>query len=412
MPARLLHTVPNAIGEAVMVGSQPDKAFLADANPHYVARPETVVDLRARILLHTLLCDYLVIGDSQSLNNPLLRSIVADETDDRATPRDLARLFEAGRLRIARRNNRESLSAVRADHASRRVKDVPSDAYATLLDTLTARHLITYSGDDVTASFKSNVVELLGEGIDGAERDFADTLSRAQDWAVHEEVLLYHEIRDWSKQQPTDSPGQRQALARLESIASVAYQTALPDALGLDIAAPRSVLGLAGDLASSGAVAEVIVPPVMLVPFVIGRLPVDVVLEALGHPSRSTMVVQLDLIRQDLEFDHDALFSALQDFSDSLTRSALTALEQAHDDAALRVLHAQELRTRFRIDAVSSDQHPRARLDVIDVRDGHRVDGTLKILTMPTPGFADRPEKPPTGADITLDPEDRLIAVV
>jgi len=390
----------------------PDKVFLSDANPHYVARAETVVDLRARILFHALLCDYLVIGDAQSLNNPLLRSVVAHEAGGEASPTDLAALLAAGRIRIARRSTLGSLTALRDDHAGRNVEDVPSPAYAELLDTLTAGHVMTYSGDGVAASFKSNVVEMLADGAsrrDGYGSDYTGTLGLARAWAEREEVLLYHEIRVWKNRQPGATPGERQALRTLERISGVAYQKALPDALGLDVAAPRTLLADSRDAASTSVIAEELLPPVLLVPFVVGRLPVDVVIRALEHPARASVVAQLDLLRQGVAFDPSALMAALQNFTDDLTHDAMEALRGAGDEAALRALRTGEMRARIRLDTVADGTAPRARLDVIDVRDRSLAVNTLKLLTMPAAGFDNQPLAPTADGAADLDPEDRLV---
>ena len=49
-----------------------EPVYLADAEPHLPEPFRAAADLRARVILHVLFADALVLGDSQSLNNPFL----------------------------------------------------------------------------------------------------------------------------------------------------------------------------------------------------------------------------------------------------------------------------------------------------------------------------------------------------
>src|SRR4051794_37213225 len=115
--------------------SQTDRVYLADADPHSLAGPTAAGDLRARIAFHSFLADHLVVGDSQSLNSPLLRLLlVADDTAANMRACALAALLRSGFLRVARRDSVDSFRPIRDGHAARDVEHVPTVAYSEWLD--------------------------------------------------------------------------------------------------------------------------------------------------------------------------------------------------------------------------------------------------------------------------------------
>lgn len=377
----------------VAVERPQDKVFLSDANPHYRPKADTPLDLRARILLHALLADQLVIGDSQSLTNPMLRRLVTATSGNKQLhrPHDLAALLQNGVLRIARRDSVPSFVAIRDDQYDRGVDDVPPREYAEWLDEVTKPHLINYTAKEVERSFKERVLKLLGADLDvPSGTDYDQVLTKAIDWIREQDVLYYKALREWSTEYPIRSSGALEGLEAIEGAASIAYETALPDALKLDVAAPRNSFGRIYPADEYPVLAEAELSPVLLLPFVLGRLPIEVVIDALASSDRKKAVAQLDLLRRGEQFDQQALLGAISRFSEQLHDLAIRSLS-TRDPEAIAALQAREAYMRLRLDVDPDQEIHRATMKVVSLEQDRQVDNMFKLLTAPIP-IVDDPE--------------------
>src|SRR4051794_21388854 len=107
--------------------------YLADAEPHDPQAPRTGTELRARLMLHLIFAERLVIGDSQALNSKPLRELLRGASGSDAPGSDILSLLSVGELVIARRSH-STLEELREEHAGRNVFNTPSREYAALLD--------------------------------------------------------------------------------------------------------------------------------------------------------------------------------------------------------------------------------------------------------------------------------------
>lgn len=314
-----------------------EPVYLADAEPHLPEPFRAAADLRARVILHVLFADALVLGDSQSLNNPYLRQLLTTEAGQ---PRDLAALVKDGHLRVARRSNVPSFLTIRNDHAEREVDNVPSPEYAEWLDEITGDHLIRYDGAEVTARFKSGLCGLLEKRASRSDGLQRTVLRQAYDWVQEQDVLFYKGIRDWQDAYPDRTTAALLALRMIEESASEAYRSALPNTLSAAVADRRSVLRLG--LQDRTGFDELRLPASLLSVSALSEVPIEVIQETLLLQSRRVALRELARIRHEGSAG-SGLLGAVTDFAEtfhelasrSATRTGRSAM-QWHD-AKLRV---------------------------------------------------------------------------
>lgn len=328
--------------------SAPERVYLSDVEIHRQSPIASAADLRARVLFHVLLTDTLLVGDSQSLNTPPFRALVSSrEAVGQAVRSDLAPLLDSGRIRIACRDG-QSLAAVRDAQELRQVEHVPSAAYAALMDSLTRAHAVPYGLDAVSAAFKSGVVRLLEEQVHNARGETRRTLEAALEFVRSEEPLYFKSLRDWEESFRADSSGSTEvvlAMASVDRAAGESYRQSLPHALGAGTAAPRSV-GPSSTAAVHTLMESTTLHAGMLDGFLLGRLPVEVFLEATEQPSRGFLVRQLGLLRRGIQPDTSRLAEAVAEFS-AWMREAFDRAFRDTDERARAVLDGNRNLMRF-----------------------------------------------------------------
>ncbi|MFC5723993.1 hypothetical protein ACFP1Z_27885 [Streptomyces gamaensis] len=294
--------------------------YLSDVDPHSSAPIHRVADLRARLLLHVLFADSLLIGDSQSLNNPFFRALVCTEEARRVewpagtSPLpDLAPLLRDGRMRVALRAG-PGLRAIREQHEQQRVDNVPSRDYVEWLDGLTAGHVTVYDPGAVTAAFTSGLLDRVDAGLRRAEGAERAVLESVRQWSAEQDALGYKALRDWISGHEA-GPAEILVWGAVDEWAGESYRQALPGVLGCGLAAPRDE----PDRIPAGRTRRVLeragLPAVVLDSVLLSQLPVEVLLEAVAQPARNSLVRQLALVRRGMPPDTGELDSAAEEFS-------------------------------------------------------------------------------------------------
>jgi hypothetical protein len=342
-----------------------EKVYLSDVEIHRQSPIASAEDLRARVLFHVLLSDTLLVGDSQSLNTPLFRALVSShEANGQAVRSDLAPLLGSGRIRVACRDG-QTLTAVRDAQKVRQVEHVPSAAYAELMDRMTHAHAVTYGLDAVSAAFKSGVIRLLEEQARNAGGETRGTVEAALEFVRGQEPLYFKALRDWEESFRTGSSGSTEvvlAVAAVDRAAGESYRQALPHVLGAGTAAPRSV-ELPAAAATRTVLERTTLPASILDGFLLGRLPVEVFLEATEQPSRSVLVRQLGLLRRGSQPDLSQLVEAMAEFSTWMQEAFVRAFRDT-DERARAVLDGNHNLMHFGISQDSLTGALGAGLDV------------------------------------------------
>ncbi|MFI0406133.1 hypothetical protein [Actinomadura sp. 3N508] len=368
-----------------MSGREQVPVYLADAEPHLPEPFRAAADLRARVVLHMLFGETLVLGDSQSLNNPYLRELFMVGPE---RPHDLAVLLQKGYLRLARRASAPSFRAVRDEQAVRGVENVPSPEYAEWLDEVTAGHLVVYDGAEVASRFRSGLRSQLAGAVTRATGRYREVLEDARVWVEGQEQLFYKAIRDWKDEYPDRSGDALTALGVLESCTSLAYRSALPAALGSAMADRSSVLRVSAQ--GRGSRGEVRLPPTILRAGALSRVHADVLVAALASPARGAALAAMARIR-DGEHVGGELLDGLAEFVETFHRSALESFGGA-DAKALNVLRWHEAQLRCR-HIVGEDGSEAAALDVVSA-EGEPVPGFCELFSQASPIATDQPPVP------------------
>lgn len=346
-------------------GLSSEKVYLSDVEIHRQSPMASAEDLRARVLFHVLLSDTLIVGDSQSLNTPLFRALVsAHETGGQAVRSDLAPLLTGGRIRVACRDG-QTLMAVRDAQDLRRVENVPGAAYAELMDRMTRAHAVAYRLEAVSAAFKSGVIRLLEEQTRNAEGETRATTEAALEFVRAQEPLYFKAFKDWKESYRAGSSGSPEvvlAVAAVDRAVGESYRQALPHVLGAATAAPRNV-ELPATAAHRTILERTTLPAGILDGFLLGRLPVEVLLEAVEQPSRNVLVRQLGLLRRGDQPDLAELAEAMAEFSAWMQQGFVRALRDT-DERARAVLDGNRNLMRFGISQDSLTGALGAGLDV------------------------------------------------
>jgi histone H3/H4 len=376
-----------------------ESVYLADAEPHLPEPFRAAADLRARVILHVLFADALVLGDSQSLNNPYLRQLLTTEA---GRPHDLAALIKDGHLRIARRSNVPSFLTIRNDHAEREVDNVPSPGYAAWLDDITGDHLIRYDGAEVAARFKSGFCDLLetqASGTDGLQRA---VLRQAHDWVQEQDHLLYKGIRDWKNAYPDRTTAALLALRKVEENASRAYREALPSTLNTAVADRRSMLRV-GRQARAG-LAELQLPAALLSVSALSEVPIEVIQETLLLPSRRVALRELARIRHE-DSAGQGLQEAVTHFAETFHELAL----QSASPAARSAVEWHDAKLRVALTMSERDGGHGAAFEVIS-GEGAPVPGFFELFSQSLPIATDDVIQPKE--DLGADAVSRAVALV
>lgn len=303
-----------------------ENVYLSDVEPHSAAPIDGAADLRARILLHVLFCDTLLIGDSQSLNNRYFRTLVTDhQVDVQADAhvegpglRDLAPLLTEGHIRVALRTG-STFHDIRNAHAAKNVDNVPSPAYVDELQAMTSGRVLPYDGAVVSAAFKSGVLERIERALEHARGEARPTLRAALEWGRGQEPLEYKAIRDWLSEHRTGRPHASAdvvlALQSIDQWAGESYRQALPRALGAAVAGPRDEADLIPTARRQPLLERTGLAPALLDGLLLSLLPVDVLLDAVAQPARNALLGELARMRRGQRPDTAVLGAATEEFS-------------------------------------------------------------------------------------------------
>ncbi len=374
-----------------------EPVYLADAEPHLPEPFRAAADLRARVILHVLFADTLVLGDSQSLNNPYLRELLTTES---GRPYDLAALINDGFLRIARRNNFASFLAIRNNHAERNVKNVPSPQYAEWLDEITSDHLIHYDGNEVADRFKSGVCDLLEKEAVRSDGLQKTVLRQAQEWVRTQDPLNYNDVRNWQAAYRDRSTAALLALRIVEESTSLAYRSALPSTLHAAVADRRSVLRL--ELRNRTDLAELRLPPTLLSVSTLSKIPIEVIQETLLLPSRQVALRELVRIRHG-DVATPNMLEAVTDFAETFHQLAL----QNASPTARAALQWHDTKLRFALTMSERDGGYGAAFGAIST-EAVPAPGFFELFSQPLSITAD--DVPETKGDLDVDAISRGIA--
>lgn len=393
-----------------------ERIYLSDVEPNPVGPLAYAADLRSRVLLHVLLADALLVGDSQSLNNKYFRCLISpgEHDDGSGAPRlqrdavlsDLAPLLREGRVRVAQRKG-STLLGIRDEHARRQVNNVPPRAYVSHLDALASAHAVPYDVAEVGEAFRGGVLSRIGAALDGATGPVRSALSDARQWVAEQPQLLHIELRSWiasyrsagTRQQHT---GVVLALQSLDDWAIDAYRGALPLVLGTGVARPREGRDLPAR-ESRRLLTQDALPAALLDPFLLSRLPVDLVLETVAQPARNAMVQELARVRRGLPPDLPVLGEAVQEFSHWLRDAFERAFRPADGREWVHLRGVTRL-MRFGLDEDPVTGRLGACLDV-----GTAVPDARHLSFAVTEGAGAPDPSAPARPDTAVDPRDRLV---
>jgi hypothetical protein len=322
--------------------------FFGDMNLHVPVEYSHPRDLRARILLHVLLSEPLIIADSHSLNSTMFRQLVVARDAPPFVTADLGELLRRGDLRVARRDIMDSFQAIRANHQKRKIDHVPAPGYARWLDEVTDGHVIEYSADVVSANFKrgftTRIDKQLANTAPGTPPLYTQTLEMMRDWAAAEDVVLYKRIRevyeDWRKQEKNSATETEEAVAFIERSASSSYHLGVPQAIALAVSGPRNdeLVELPTSIRPTG---ELSLPYGLVNPTVWQNIPIDGVIEILGLKSRQDMLAAQAAARKAGMAKVDRLMDSTVTFADevdAILHRVFVAGRDGHDEvlAAMR----------------------------------------------------------------------------
>lgn len=330
--------------------SRPERVYLSDVEIHRSSPIASAEDLRARVLFHVLFCDELLVGDSQSLNTPLFRALVSPDASRPGTVRaDLGQLLDIGRIRVALRAG-HTLRQVRDSQAERQVEHVPDVAYAEEMDRRTSGRTAAYDFDAVAAAFRNGVLSHLARRASHADGATRRVLEEAREWATGQNPLFYRALRQWAETYPRQAHGTTTevvlALEAVDRAAGEAYRQALPTVLGAATAAPREGGSITTSASSRVLAEQGALPAGLLDRFLLGRVPVDVVLEATEQPARRALVDGLSALRSGRQADTDRLGEAVAEFA-AWAQRAFERTFTDSDEQARAVLAGQRNLMRF-----------------------------------------------------------------
>lgn len=339
-------------------------AYLSDTAPRGVAgrhggAPDPVggaVALRAKIMLHLLFTDRLVVGDAQALTNPTLRALLWPGDEFPGCPADLAALLHSGNLLVAKRDSEESLRTLRDWEAEHEVEHTPSAEYAELLDAETEGRLLTYGSADVSETFRLGVIDQLTDLADASPPHEAATITEVRDWVRSRETFLYNDFRKWRRGRPEE-----RLLDRVDRFIAIPYALSLPRSLALDYVGPVdpnslfTVVKLAerdgyplGDYgvdekSPEGRACYCVNTTVL------GQLPVDFVLEAMQMSERAELLAELRKPREGRDLDWDRVVGSFGAMMDALNGATIHYLQEHRLEDALALLRTDPPQWRLNL---------------------------------------------------------------
>jgi hypothetical protein len=117
-------------------------------------------------------------------------------------PQDLYELTEMGLLAPALRREYGSLTALRQEHAARRVENVPDEAYTRLIDEKSKGAAELYDLKVVAQAFRERVLEALDDPNNvGRGKIGRRVRDLVKDWVLGQDPLLFAALRGWMKEQ-------------------------------------------------------------------------------------------------------------------------------------------------------------------------------------------------------------------
>jgi hypothetical protein len=325
-----------------------NNVFLSETEQHLVRPVIDPQSLRARITLHALFAERLVVTDSQILNNPALRLIMTGEGGS-AWLGDMADLIRSGGLIVARRDTAASFRQIRDEHKARNVSNVPGEGYAEWLDELTEGHVLPYPAVGVSQRFKGRLVSELAKLITEPNDRYKRTLKAAIEWIHTQEPLYYNSVREWISRRPVPDEPARIALDTVERTTSWAFRMALPAELDTAVAwgavrTPAAVSLMGNDVQGD----RPLLPGYFLNPDVLARLPMTLVNEAAGLQSRQIALTQIARAYSGEPVDLEMLETSVREFVRKLQKAAVAEFRGRSGDA-LAAVQEKQVNARFRI---------------------------------------------------------------
>ncbi|MEU0936900.1 MULTISPECIES: hypothetical protein [unclassified Embleya] len=412
-----------------------DRIYLSDVDPHASSPVEKIDDLRARVVLHVLFADTLLIGDSQSLNNKYFRSLLSAEEAERvrgerpfrdvapladplppaasAPLSDLTPLLDRGHIRVARRLG-STLRELRDVLAAKGVENAAEPGYAAFLDDLTREHAVDYDGVMVSAAFKAGVLLRVEAGAEARTGDARAVLGDLRAWAQEQRPLDYKALRDRLATVragfPEASADVVSALTQVDKWAGESYRHALPEVLDAGLASPRDLPDLLPQSRSHRVLRLSGLPSAMLDETLLARLPVDVLLEALDQPARTALVGELGALRRGLAPDTALLGDAAGEFAAWMS-SAFTRLFAHSDDLAGARLRAERREMELHLHEDRESARFGAELSVRSTPEPMpAAEGSPNLsMTVVTGTDEEQPEQPARLPVSQLDPRERVM---
>jgi len=286
--------------------------------------------LRARILLHLLFTDRLVIPDSQILNNPHLRQMVSPHETAGPLPADLDEFVVAGRLAIARRDTMPSLAELHEWQVANRMPDLATPEYARLIDGLVGDQALTWSFEQVSTAFKAGARAGLRANLGITPEDDRVT-EQALRWVEGQDVLYYSEFLRWKETVSGVLDGV--AVDRVDRIITIAYGLSVPKALHLDSAAPAGAdspfehLVLETEAASDRQAESDAVECFAINPFVLAQVPAEVIMAAVESDERQRIMAEFAKARDGGRPDWSVIADAFPELMTNLNIATLRHLQ-------------------------------------------------------------------------------------
>jgi hypothetical protein len=284
--------------------------YVTEADPHNSAprEPLSGTKLRAHLMLLAMFYDKLMVGDSQIINNPHLRSLIwpGEPSVEPEMPVDLGLLLQKGVLFPAIRSGMSSLSSVWQDLEDRKTEGISSREYVHFVeDSLRGEYPISYDGRMVSALFQEQVLASLAP--DNEEVRLGRSIRQAAyDHVAMQETLYYKKFRDWMREQMDVGRMSEYHRRVLEKVFSAAYRHNVPKAIDgsqIDVPLEKSrfwtpveiKLG-SPNLASrstSAGFATYPMQPFVISQHVLGRIRAQTLLAIMDDPARRPVVRQI-----------------------------------------------------------------------------------------------------------------------
>ena len=307
--------------------------YITEADPHANSihlrrRPLAGGALRAYVMMHALFFDRLVVGDSQLINNRLLRSLIwQGEGVLEDIPQDLDFMLKQGYLVPAVRNNADNLTAVWRNLRERRVPEAPVDTrYVTLLEDSLSGQELRYNASEVASLFYRQALSTFDPARPG--RWLARSAKQSvHDYIIDQDILYWIGLREWltgyvSKGNVTE----RQARA-IDDAARTCYRHNLPISLHIAADIPISDsrfwapvdlrIGTSASPAAQGPLASgqsFELPPFVLSRRFLASLPAQLLPAIKGERSHRSVVKRMAKFEKTGRLDVDRMVDELEEY--------------------------------------------------------------------------------------------------